>query len=120
MIQVTITRNASDRSIRSYVVEGHAEFDEPGKDIVCAGVSAVTVGTVNSVESLLGVVLMHDVEHGFMEIIVPDHLESGVSEKVQLLLESMVVMLQSIEQSYGEYIAIKTLFKEGGRLTCCN
>ncbi len=55
MIYVTIERLAPDSpQISSFVVEGHAEYDVPGKDLVCAAVSAVTVGTYNSIESLNG------------------------------------------------------------------
>ena len=57
MIYVTIERLAPDSpQILSFVVEGHAEYDVPGKDMVCAAVSAVTVGTCNSIESLTGVI----------------------------------------------------------------
>ncbi|WP_437177576.1 ribosomal-processing cysteine protease Prp [Heyndrickxia camelliae] len=51
-----ITRSSTDGKIMSFQSEGHAYYDEPGKDIVCAGVSAVTFGTVNSIEALLGIV----------------------------------------------------------------
>lgn len=106
MIRVAIKR-ASDGRIQSFRVKGHALYDEPGKDIVCAGVSAVTVGTVNAVEALLGLELQAITKHGLLEVTVPDRLEDALSEKVQMLLESMVVMLQSIEQSYGAYIAMQ-------------
>jgi len=106
MIRVTIRRDADGR-IQSFRVKGHALYDESGKDIVCAGVSAVTVGTVNAVEALLGLELRAVTKHGLLEVTVPDKLEPSLSEKVQMLLESMIVMLQSIEQSYGAYIAMQ-------------
>ncbi|OXM86845.1 ribosomal-processing cysteine protease Prp [Paenibacillus rigui] len=106
MIRVTIKRSP-DGLIQSFRVKGHALYDEPGKDIVCAGVSAVTVGTVNAVEALLGLELQAKTKHGFLDVTVPDQLEAALSEKVQMLMESMVVMLQSIEQSYGAYIAMQ-------------
>ncbi|WP_307311353.1 ribosomal-processing cysteine protease Prp [Neobacillus driksii] len=37
-----ITRSISDDKIMSYRSQGHANYDVHGKDIVCAGVSAVT------------------------------------------------------------------------------
>ena len=46
---------------------------------------------------------------------------SGKSwSKVQLLLESMVVMLSMIAESYGKYIKIQDnqLIKEGGQPSC--
>jgi uncharacterized protein len=106
MIRVSIERESSGR-IRQFHVEGHAFYDEPGKDIVCAGVSAVTVGTVNAVEALLAIELKARMKHGMLKVEIPDSGAADTEDKVQLLLESMVVMLQSIAQSYGEYIALQ-------------
>ncbi|MCZ8519080.1 MULTISPECIES: ribosomal-processing cysteine protease Prp [Paenibacillus] len=107
MIRIAIQRNADGR-ITSYRVEGHAFYDDPGKDIVCAGVSAVTVGTVNAVEALTGLELEAVMEHGLLHVKVPSLEPADRDEKVQLLLEGMAVMLESIQQSYGAYIAITT------------
>jgi uncharacterized protein YsxB (DUF464 family) len=106
MIRVKIRRNQDGR-IHSFQVKGHAMYDEPGKDIVCAGVSAVAVGTVNSVEALLGVQLKVRSKNGLLDAEVPDHMENGLNEQVQMLLESMVIMLQTIKQSYSAYIDLQ-------------
>ena len=106
MIRVKIDRRA-DGSIRSFAVTGHADYAEHGRDIVCAGVSAITVGTVNAIEALLGVVLDSSMKDGFLQASVPDLAEGNKPGQVQLLLESMVVMLQSIEDTYGNYIVVR-------------
>lgn len=106
MITVSILRR-QDNGIEGFKVEGHANYDKRGRDIVCAGVSSITVGTVNSIEALLGVVMDGKMKNGFLNATLPATLESHVSENVQLLLSSMVVMLQSIEKSYGKYIEIQ-------------
>lgn len=106
MIRILLKRDRSG-SIRSFSVEGHAGFAEYGQDIVCAGVSAITVGTVNSAEALLGVQLECEIKDGLLQASVPGGLEGDKPGKLQLLLESMLVMLRSIEESYGDYIVIK-------------
>lgn len=105
MINVRILRQ-TDGSIHGFEVKGHANYAKSGEDIVCAGVSAVTVGTVNSVEALTGIVMDSRMNNGFLSADVPSLDGSGVYEQVQLLLESMVVMLNSIAESYGKYIQI--------------
>ena len=100
MIIVSILRQKDD-NIVGFKVSGHANYADSGKDIVCAGVSAITVGTVNSIEELTGTVMKSKVKSGF--------LKTEVSEQVQLLLSSMVVMLKSIEDSYGTYIQIQNV-----------
>ncbi|MEX2461506.1 MAG: ribosomal-processing cysteine protease Prp [Paenibacillaceae bacterium] len=107
MISVTIERLPLNDHIRSFKVKGHAMFADPGQDIVCAGVSAVTVGTVNAIETLLGFELQAQMKDGFLQAEAPEGLDSLKQDKLQLLLESMVIMLQSIENTYGDYIQVK-------------
>ncbi|MGG1220918.1 ribosomal-processing cysteine protease Prp [Priestia endophytica] len=107
MVRVEITRSTTNGKIISYKSEGHAYYDEPGKDIVCAGVSAVSFGTVNSIEALLGIVPEHTIYEGFLKVDIPERIEPKTFEQVQLLLESMVVMLKSIQESYGEFLTIE-------------
>lgn len=104
MIRATIERT-NDGLIAGFAVQGHANFAASGQDIVCAGVSAVTVGIVNAAEAVLGVVLPSEVADGWLRVEVPPHVRRD--EKVQLLLESMLVMLESIQESYGSYVQVK-------------
>jgi uncharacterized protein YsxB (DUF464 family) len=114
MIYVTIERLAADSpQILSFVVEGHAEYDVPGKDLVCAAVSAVSVGTINSIVSLTGVIPIHEMERGLVDVTIPESAPETWNQ-VQLIIESMVVMLQTIEQTYGDYITIETIYHKGG------
>ena len=106
MIRVDVQRTGEKGWISSFRVNGHAGFAEAGNDIVCAGVSAITVGTVNAVESLLGVKLPAEMRKGLLAVSIPELPDEPVREQVQLLLESMLVMLDTIQQSYGAYIKI--------------
>ncbi|MFC5447249.1 ribosomal-processing cysteine protease Prp [Paenibacillus aestuarii] len=117
MIYVTIERLSLDSpQISSFVVEGHAEYDVPGKDLVCAAVSAITVGTCNSIESITGVIPIHEMEPGLLDVTFPEQAQAVAEtwSQVQLILESMLVMLQTIEVNYGDYITIETTYRKGG------
>ena len=46
MIKVQIKRN--NKYITQIKIKGHAQFGEYGKDLVCAGVSAVATGICNT------------------------------------------------------------------------
>lgn len=106
MIHVHINRTKAGM-IHSFEMTGHAYFDDPGKDIVCAGASAVSFGTVNAIEALTKVKPVIEMkEKGFLRVELPTNLDSATSEKVQLLLEGMLVSLKTIERDYGEYIRI--------------
>ncbi|WP_339222525.1 ribosomal-processing cysteine protease Prp [Paenibacillus sp. FSL W7-1332] len=108
MITVQVLRGGDGR-IHSFKVMGHAGYANPGEDIVCAGVSSITVGTVNSIEALTGTVMETQMKGGFLSANLPPTANDSVSGQVQLLLESMVVMLQGIADSYGKYIRIQEL-----------
>lgn len=108
MITVQVLRGEDER-IHSFKVTGHAGYADPGEDIVCAGVSSITVGTVNSIEALTGTVMETEMKGGFLSANLPSAEDDTVSGQVQLLLESMVVMLQGIADSYGKYIRIQEL-----------
>ncbi|MDF2854918.1 MAG: hypothetical protein K0Q87_769 [Neobacillus sp.] len=105
MIRITITRTESD-SIQSFEISGHAFFANRGKDIVCAGVSAVSVGTINAVHAITGVTPEIENGDGFLRCVVPENLPIDIIEKVQLLLEGMAVSLRTIEEEYGKHIKI--------------
>ncbi|WP_046173953.1 ribosomal-processing cysteine protease Prp [Domibacillus indicus] len=110
MIYVNINRNESG-CISSFTMEGHAGFDDSGKDLVCAGASAVSFGALNAVMALTGII--PDIEQGkdggLLSCRVPDGLPEAKQEQVQLLLEGMIVSLQTIEEEYGQYIQVKFL-----------
>lgn len=107
MISVLITRSSELEAIVGFEVKGHAGYAKRGEDIVCAGVSAVTVGTVNSIEILTGISMDTSMKNGFLSGTLSSVEDSEISAKVQLLLESMVVMLNDIAESYGKYIQIQ-------------
>ena len=98
MISVNVSFMGSD--VLTLTVSGHANYAKYGKDIVCAGVSAIVTGGINALES----------EIKNVEIINKEN-ELGVkvinnNEKIQIILNTMLVQLQTIESSYEKYIKI--------------
>jgi uncharacterized protein len=107
MIRITINRTDSGL-IQSFTMSGHADFAKHGSDIVCAGASAVSFGTVNAIEALTGVeaVVEQGENGGFLQCVFPENISEETQEKVQLLLQAMIVSLQGIEQEYGKHIKL--------------
>ena len=107
MIKVTFNDTQMER-ITSFTMSGHADFAKKGSDIVCAGASAVSFGTVNAIMSLTDV--NPDIEQGedggYLNCVIPRISSTESQEKVQLLLKGMLVSLQTIERDYGKYIKI--------------
>ena len=104
MIKVKVVREGE--RVHSFSLSGHADFARKGQDIVCAGVSAVAFGSVNAILSLTNVKPKIDQagkEGGYLEVTFPVTEED---EKVQLLIQAMLVSLQTIERDYGKYMKI--------------
>ncbi|MFJ7971204.1 ribosomal-processing cysteine protease Prp [Psychrobacillus sp. NPDC096389] len=107
MIKVTITRDQSGL-IHSFEMKGHADFAEHGKDLVCAGASAVSFGAVNAIIALTEItpVIKQKGDGGYLYVEVPGISNPEKAANIQLILESMIVSLQTIEQDYSKYIKI--------------
>ena len=98
MISVNVTFIGSD--VKKLTVSGHANYDKYGKDIVCAGVSAIVTGGINALESEIDNILVINKENELgVEII-------NSNEKIQTIINTILIQLQTIENSYAKYIKI--------------
>ncbi|CDZ99827.1 hypothetical protein BN1048_00676 [Jeotgalicoccus saudimassiliensis] len=104
MIRVIVARNSKNH-ITGFTMDGHADFDVHGKDLVCAGASAVVFGSVNALFALTDYEPAIDMadEGGYLSV----KLEDTSDDNVQLILETMIVSLKTIESEYNEFIKIE-------------
>ena len=82
-------------------IEGHAGYAEPGKDIVCAGVTALTQTLIRSMQGLTRDEIKYEVSPGRADI----HY-GNLSEEGKLLIDSFFLGICSIEQDFPQYIMI--------------
>lgn len=108
VITITITYDRRKESITEFTISGHAGYADPGQDIVCAGVSAISFGTINALQALLQIELAIDMEQesGFLRCVLPSIETEDTHEKAQLLLSAMVIALESIASQYGKYVTM--------------
>ncbi len=106
MIRVNIYRH--HKYITAFELSGHADSGPYGYDLVCAAVSAVSFGSVNAVMKLCHTDLDIDqgAEGGYLRVEIPSSLNAQMKEKASLLLEGMVISLETIERDYGKFIKI--------------
>ncbi|GGF06875.1 hypothetical protein GCM10010954_01670 [Halobacillus andaensis] len=109
MINVSMYR--SQGHLSGFEISGHAESGPYGHDLVCAAVSAVSFGAVNAIISLCDIEpdITQGGEGGYLQVKLPLQIEQEALTKAQLLLEGMLVSLQSIENEYHEYIKITNM-----------
>lgn len=98
MIKVKISKTNS--LISNILITGHSDYSKKGSDIVCAGVSAVGVGGLNSLIDINKDSVIYKVDDGYLSIDFPLDKDSQIVARV------MEIQLQSIYESYSKYIKI--------------
>lgn len=111
MIVAKIYRDKNNY-IKKYTIEGHADYDTYGKDIVCAAISVLSQTTLLSLVEVCGleentIKYSIDEKTGFLDVELPNNIEKIKLDKTQILLESLVVGINSVIESYPEYVALK-------------
>ncbi len=92
--------------IQSFSVAGHAGFSSEGKDIYCAGVSAVTQTAVLGLIEHMTEKPEYKIEKGWMNCELPAGLGKEDREKAQVILSTMEKGLLSMEQAYAGYMKV--------------
>lgn len=107
MIQVTFKRR--NQEFVAFEMTGHAAYAESGQDIVCAGVSALAITTVNSIEKLAGfepICEVDEVEGGYLYLELLSELTEKQAEVSNILLQNLFLGLQGIQSEYPDYLEI--------------
>ena len=100
MIKVNIEKN--NTRIVSLEVSGHSNYDEKGKDIVCAGVSAIVVGGLNALLNENKKTIDYECKDGYAYVFVKDIDNDNINK----ILDVITTQLYTIEESYPKFIKI--------------
>lgn len=95
MIVVTV-------STAKITVDGHADYAEQGKDIVCSAVSVLTFNLIRSIECLTTDKIKYQAD-------TPGHINiefENLSEQSKLLIDSFFIGISEVATAYPEYVQI--------------
>lgn len=95
---ITVTNGMNENCI---FVSGHAGYAEPGRDIVCAGVSALVQTLIQSIEELTSAEIKYDMTPGAVHIYFGD-----LSERARLLVDSFFVGVSMIAEDYPDNVKV--------------
>lgn len=105
MIKITVYKDSE--GYKGFLSKGHAGYAEDGYDIICAAVSALTVNAINSIERFTKDKFDIRQDDGLIEF----RLKGCASKETTLLLNSMILGLQDIQDNYSNKY-IRFYFKE--------
>lgn len=83
-------------------ISGHAWYAEYGKDIVCAGVTALTQTLIQSIENLTDDEIEYRISPGKVEVEY-----RNLSEKSKTLVDSFFVGICLIAEEFPEYVKVR-------------
>ena len=98
---IRVVAHYHNNVVKDVRISGHADFAEHGKDLVCAGVSTLIVGTCNALDILGDSPISVTLDEGYAHI-----TNHGDQHDTQLILETLMISLLTMEESYGQYIQI--------------
>ena len=102
MIRVVIKIDESSQKITSIEVKGHSGKDAYGKDLVCAAVSAIITGGFNALTN-------RDYDFRLDEGHAYALAKKIPSDNDAVVLKTMQIQLQTIEESDPEFIKVEIL-----------
>ena len=100
MIEVLVHKTKT-RLLKAITIHGHADSAPHGQDLVCAGVSAIAVGTLNALDGSSNLILTNQIGHIEIQIVKP------LTARETIILETMLIQLKTMQTSYPKYIHIK-------------
>ncbi len=99
MIKVKI--NYKDNFVNGFKISGHANYDEYGKDIVCASVSSIVITSINMALSLDETSVKASDKSGLIEASILKQ-----DEIIKKVFINMINMLEELEKDYSKNIKI--------------
>ena len=87
---------------KGFEITGHADYDEHGKDIVCAAVSMLAYTTVNSLDSYDYEVEFSD-DEDTMKLLV-----KNPSHDSEVILNTFSTGILTLTQSYSDFVEAYT------------
>lgn len=88
---------------------GHTGYAEPGNDIVCAAVSALTQTAVLGLTEILAIdcLVQVDEHKGSLLCLLPQGLSPQDRTQAQLVLKILYQGLLATEKEYGKHVSVK-------------
>lgn len=99
---IKVKAEKTNDKYQKITMNGHAMYDDYGKDIVCAAASSIATTTINGILSLNKESLSYDVSAKGLSIEVLD-----TNNTTQTLINNMVSLLKDLEEQYPENIEVK-------------
>ena len=94
MVKVRVKEN-------QIIIEGHSNYNDYGKDIVCASISSIIITTINGLLKIDKDCINYKDEEGFIKMDILKH-----DKYVDILIGNMIDLLKELEKQYKKNIKV--------------
>ncbi|ABR48461.1 protein of unknown function DUF464 [Alkaliphilus metalliredigens QYMF] len=105
MIHIRVNRNKKN-DISTFEVKGHANSAHYGEDVVCAAISVLSQTTVLGLHDIVGINVEYKIQDGYLFCKMPEQLSDNEKVKSDVLIETMLLGIANIKETYPSYIEI--------------
>lgn len=93
----------------TFEIIGHADYAEEGLDIVCAGISATVITSLNLLIKLLNkkVLFNENQEEGYMHFEIIEEIDNNTRDFVEIVVDNLYESLLEISDNYPNHLKIK-------------
>jgi uncharacterized protein YsxB (DUF464 family) len=91
---------------------GETGFSQYGLDIIAAAVSTLILNTINCLRLLTDEIVEDEVRRNYAKCILPNLKNNKGSKEGRILLRSLMLGIESVQESYGEKYVIIIESKE--------
>ena len=104
MIRIKVYRDHND-NVTKFSVEGHANAEDSGRDIVCASISILAQTTVLALYELLNIDVIYELEDGWLYCQLPE-LHDDTRMKANIIIDTMVIGIKGTMEMYSDFIEL--------------
>ena len=108
MIEVTV--QSRNYLISSIEIKGHSDSAPYGEDLVCAAVSAIITGGCNAISEKDKFAFSLEEGEAYIKV------KGNIHRDDQVVLSTILIQLETIAESYPEFIKIKNILERKNHL----
>ncbi len=98
---ITVKIKKENKEVKQILFTGHALYEDLGKDIVCAGASAILTTTVDAILKYDKKALKYTIEEDVLvKILKTDKI-------INLLIDNMIDLLKELSDDYPKNIRVR-------------
>ncbi|MEN8906374.1 MAG: ribosomal-processing cysteine protease Prp [Clostridiales bacterium] len=107
MIEINVIKDEKG-FIWQFIVQGHAGYDEFGKDIICSAVTVTVLNASNAIEEIVGIKAddTTKLKDGYVLMSIPENVSKSKKHDISVIMRTTLIGFKSIELKYNKFVSV--------------